>query len=109
VSWPNFEPNASRIWVYKVTAKEDWFPLEMSVSGSESSGRNMYEVIWRLKNYIFCDRMKCSPLSENRRFGGTRHVRLQVRRIIQERKQCEIRWKAKRRIAILVSYFEGLT
>jgi hypothetical protein len=48
-----------------------------------------------IKSSIFWDITPCSPLSVNRRFGGTYRLHLQGRRIRRARNQCESRWQAE--------------
>jgi hypothetical protein len=48
-----------------------------------------------MKSTIFCHTMSCSPLSVNRRFGGTCRLHLQGQRISPARNQRESRWQAE--------------
>jgi hypothetical protein len=48
-----------------------------------------------MKSSIFWKITPCSPLKVNRRFGGTRRLYLQGRRISRARNQSESRWQAE--------------
>jgi hypothetical protein len=51
-----------------------------------------------MKITIFWDITPCSPLSVNRRFGGTYCLHLQGRKISRARSQCKSRWQAEPKV-----------
>jgi hypothetical protein len=55
----------------------------MSADNLEFVGFEVFTAVV-MKSIIFCDMTPCSPLSSNRRFGGTWRLHLQGRRKVQQ-------------------------
>jgi hypothetical protein len=79
------EMSAQIMWYIK----KKWIYIRVYFRITPKYRNFLKKLIVTLKSSIFCNIIPCSPLKVNRRFGGTRHLHLQSRRMSQARNQHE--------------------